>query len=421
MSASLGSCEDTGNHSMAKVIEPSRENAEMASHSRLPDKDVSAEVCGEEADVHVPLLDLTPIHLPIWNDLQHAVSSVLASNRFIGGEQLDGFEQELASYCGAEHAIGVSSGTDALVASLMAFGVGPGDEVIVPSFTFFSTAGSVHRVGARIVFCDIDPVTFNMDTGHYSELITDRTRAVIPVDLFGQCADMERIGEVSSRKGIVVIEDAAQAIGAQYHGRMAGCLGATGCFSFFPSKNLGGIGDGGAVVTRDNEVAERIRSLRNHGQMGTYYHVWVGGNFRMDAIQAAALRVKLTRLERWHEQRRANAFHYRDALADLEDKGLLGLPVELADRRHVFNQFVIRVKERNALQKYLADQHIGTAVYYPVPLHLQPCFTELGYKEGTLPVTEKASREVLALPIYPGLTEAQRGKVVRCIREFVLR
>lgn len=406
---------------MPGPIRCTSENPGKVSSIGQPKEDAAAALPREEADLQVPLLDLGPIHRPISNDLLQALHSVLQSNRFIGGDPLDRFEQELASYCNTEHAICVSSGTDALIASLMAFGVGPGDEVIVLTFTFFSTAGSVHRVGARIVFCDIDPITFNIDPDDFEELITDKTRAVMPVDLFGQCAEMDEIMTIARRHSIVAIEDAAQAIGAQYRGRMAGSLGDAGCLSFFPSKNLGGIGDGGAVVTSDKEAAKRLRYLRNHGQVGAYYHMWVGGNFRMDAIQAAALRVKLTWLEQWHEQRRDNALHYRHALADLEDKGVLRLPVELPDRRHVFNQFVIRLNERDELREFLTSRGIGTAVYYPVPLHLQPCFGELGYKEGSLPRAEQASREVLALPIYPGLSDAQRGKVIRCIREFVLR
>ena len=372
------------------------------------------------ADIAVPMLDLEPIHQSIWNELKDAVIRVLESNRFIGGPELDVFEREVASYCGVDHAIGVSSGTDALLASLMALGISAGDEVIVPTFTFFSTAGSVHRVGARVVFCDIDPVTFNLDPEHLNGLITGTTKAVIPVHLFGQCADMTQILEICHKNGLSVIEDAAQSLGARYHGQMAGSMGDTGCFSFFPSKNLGGIGDGGVVLTRDEALAEKLRSLRNHGATQKYFHSDVGGNFRLDAVQAAALRVKLPHLEQWHEERRNNAHSYMEALSDLEDRGLLRLPRELPGRRHVFNQFVVRLEQRDALQDHLNSNRIGTAVYYPLPLHLQDCFEALGYRTGSLPVSEQAARDVLALPVYPGLNEAQRHKVIRCIREFLL-
>ncbi len=316
--------------------------------------------------------------------------------------------------------MGVSSGTDALIVSLMALGAGQGDEVIVPSFTFFSTAGSVQRAGARPVFCDIDPETFNLDPNRLEELITDRTKGLIPVHLFGQCADMESILEICARRGLWVIEDAAQAIGAQYKGKMAGSLGDTGCFSFFPSKNLGGIGDGGMVVTNSQSIAEDVRKLKEHGASRRYYHSLVGGNFRLDAIQAAALSVKLSCLEQWHEQRIHNARAYSEAFSDLHDKGLLTMPSESPGLRHVYNQFVIRVTNRDELQDYLTAKGIGTAIYYPIPLHLQRCFYEYGYSEGSLPESEKASREVLALPIYPGLSRAQLDRVVECVREFLL-
>lgn len=371
-------------------------------------------------DPIVPLLDLYTIHEPIAESLSEAVLRVLQSNRFIGGPEVERFETEIAAACGSWYSIGVSSGTDALIVSLMAFGIEPGDEVIVPSFTFFSTAGSVHRLGAKPVFCDIEPRTFNLDPEHLKTLITSRTRAVIPVHLFGQCAVMDAITEVCRPYGLKIVEDAAQAIGATFHGRQAGTMGDSGCLSFFPSKNLGGIGDGGLVFTQDGEVAETIRSLRDHGAHKRYYHTRVGGNFRLDAIQAAALRVKLPHLETWHEQRRANAGHYRNAMADLEEKGLLRLPVELPEMKHVFNQFVIRVEKRDELLNYLAERGIGTAIYYPVPLHLQECFAHLGYKEGSLVESEKAAKEVLALPIFPGLSEKQKDKVVRFVREFLL-
>jgi dTDP-4-amino-4,6-dideoxygalactose transaminase len=372
----------------------------------------------KHSGLRVPLLDLGPIHRPLEAQLRDAVIKVLNSNRFVGGPELESFEREIAAYCGADHAIGVSSGTDAIIASLMAFDVGSGDQIIVPSFTFFATAGSVHRLGAQIVFCDIEPGTFNLDPVKLEKLITSRTKAVIPVHLFGHCADMGPILQICDRKGLRVVEDAAQAIGATYHGKMAGTMGDAGCFSFFPSKNLGGIGDGGLILTRDKDVAEKVRRLREHGAQHRYYHSLVGGNFRLDAIQAAALRVKLAHLEEWHQQRRNNAGAYVDAFSDLERRGLIRLPAEVPGHRHVFNQFVIRVSRRDALQERLKSHQIDTAIYYPVPLHLQDCFAGLGYKEGSLPESEKASREVLALPIFPGMTTAQRNKVIHCVREF---
>ncbi len=374
----------------------------------------------DDRALKVPLLDLEEIHRPLRDRLKSAIFQVLESNRFIGGPEVENFEWEMAAYCGTRYAVGVSSGTDALIVSLMALGIGQGDEVIVPSFTFFSTAGSVQRLGARPVFCDVDPGTFNLDPTRLEPLITERTKGLIPVHLFGQCADMDVILEICSKRGVRVVEDAAQAIGAEYHGKMAGTFGDVGCFSFFPSKNLGGIGDAGMVVTNSSELADKIRMLRDHGASQRYYHALVGGNFRLDALQAAALRIKLSMLEQWHEQRISNARAYRDAFSDLEEKGLLGLPYEAPGRRHVFNQYVVRVANRDALQEYLASRGVGTAIYYPIPLHLQRCFEDYGYKNGSLPESEKASREVLALPIFPGLSPAQRNKVIRCVREFLL-
>jgi dTDP-4-amino-4,6-dideoxygalactose transaminase len=373
-----------------------------------------------EADVlvEVPLLDLEPVHRPIRRELKEAVIRVLESNRFIGGPEIENFESEMAEYCEVPHAVGVSSGTDALVVTLMALGVGYGDEVIVPSFTFFSTAGSVRRLGAVPIFCDIEPRGFNLDPDELPKLITPRTRAVIPVHLFGQCADMDPILDICRRYSLRVIEDAAQAVGARYRGKMAGSMGDTGCFSFFPSKNLGGIGDGGLVTTKDTVLADKIRSLREHGAERRYYHSSVGGNFRLDAIQAAALRVKLRHVEAWHEQRRLNAAAYAEALSDLHAKGLVRLPEELDDRRHVFNQFVIRVAARDSLQKYLTEHRVGTAVYYPVPLHMQDCFSDLKKARGGLPESEAAAGQVLALPVFPGLSEAQRETVIHHVRAY---
>jgi dTDP-4-amino-4,6-dideoxygalactose transaminase len=369
-------------------------------------------------DLQVPLLDLCPVHSPILSELKAVLNGVLESNRFIGGPEVDAFEAEVAEYVGAKHGVGVSSGTDALIVSMMAIGIGPGDEVIVPSFTFFATAGSVWRLGATPVFCDMDDSTFNLDPTELERLVTSKTKAVIPVHLFGQAADMDAIGTFCREHGVSTIEDAAQAIGADIGSQRVGSIGTTGCFSFFPSKNLGAIGDGGLVTTNDASLADRIRSLKDHGATQRYYHAEVGGNFRLDAIQAAALRVKLRKLEGWHEQRRANAAAYIAGFQELEDRGVLLLPREVSGRRHVFNQFVIRTPKRDDLQKYLGERKIGTAIYYPVPLHLQECFKKADQAPPSLPRTEQAAKEVLAIPVFPGLTEAQRDKVIGCMREF---
>lgn len=365
-----------------------------------------------------PLLDLEPIHSPMRAELRQAVLNVLDSNQYIGGPEIENFEQEIANYCGVKHGVGVSSGTDALLISLMALKIGTGDEVIVPSYTFFSTAGSVSRVGAKPIFCDIDPVTFNIDTKKLQDLISPRTRAIIPVHLFGQCARMAEIMTIAEKHGLYVIEDAAQAIGATYNRKMAGSMGITGCLSFFPSKNLGGIGDGGLVMTNDDNMYDLLISLRQHGATQRYFHNRIGGNFRLDAIQAAALRVKLRYLDGWTHLRRENTSYYMDAFKDLENRGLIKLPVEVPDNSHVYNQFVIRTTQRDALQRHLSDNGVGTAIYYPLPLHLQECFSGSGLKKGDLPESERASEETLALPIFPGLTQQQKDLVVRVVHRF---
>ncbi len=365
-----------------------------------------------------PLLDLEPIHRLIREDLRQAVLRVLDSNQYIGGPEIESFEREVAAYCRVKHAVGVSSGTDALLISLMAMNIGPGAEVIVPTYTFFSTAGSVSRVGAKPIFCDIDPVTFNIDVKKLENLISPRTRAIIPVHLFGQCARMAEIMTIAEKHGLYVIEDAAQAIGSKYRGKMAGSIGTTGCLSFFPSKNLGGIGDGGLVMTNDDNMYDLLISLRQHGATQRYFHTRIGGNFRLDALQAAALRVKLTRLDEWSRMRRENAAYYTKALKDVEDKGHIKLPVEAQDNIHVYNQFVIRANDRDALQKYLGANGVGTAIYYPLPLHLQECFIDAGLKSGDLPEGERAADETLAIPIFPGLTEEQTDLVVALVRRF---
>lgn len=371
----------------------------------------------DEEFVTVPLLDLQAQYAPLRQALLDAMTRVCDSQRFIGGPEVEGLERELSAALGTPHAIGMSSGTDALVAALMALEIGPGDEVITPTYSFFATAGAVARLGARPVLVDIDPGTFNLDPAATIEAITPRTKAVIPVHLFGQSADLEPILAATAPRGIAVIEDAAQAIGAEYHGRPVGNWGAIGCFSFFPSKNLGAFGDGGLVTSTDAALAHKLRLIRNHGMEPKYYHHLVGANFRIDALQAAVLRVKLPHLPAWSEARRANAARYR---ARFGDAGLseVTLPVEAPDRTHIYNQFVIRAPDRDRLRAHLDTAGIGTEVYYPVPFHLQTCFAGLGYKAGAFPVAEAAARQSLALPIYPELTEAQQAAVVGAIRTF---
>ncbi|MGC8657960.1 MAG: DegT/DnrJ/EryC1/StrS family aminotransferase [Desulfomonilaceae bacterium] len=366
----------------------------------------------------VPLLDLEPIHRPIRESLNDAFLNILDSNQYIGGPEIENFEREISTYCGVKYAVGVSSGTDALLISLMALNIGPGSEVIVPSYTFFSTAGSVSRVGARPVFCDIDPITFNIDTDKIEKLISVNTKAIIPVHLFGQCANMDKIQKIADKYDLSIIEDAAQAIGAKYSGKMAGSIGTTGCLSFFPSKNLGGIGDGGLVMTNNDEMYDLLSSLRQHGAVERYFHKRIGGNFRLDALQAAALRIKLARLDDWLSMRRSNAKYYQEALKDLENEGSITLPVESTGNFHVYNQFVIRAKDRDGLQKHLNKIGIGTAIYYPLPLHMQECFNDCGLKKGALPVSEGAADETLAIPIFPGLTGEQKEFVVQGIHEY---
>ncbi|MDX1502958.1 MAG: DegT/DnrJ/EryC1/StrS family aminotransferase [Thermoanaerobaculia bacterium] len=363
------------------------------------------------------------------HEILPVVEEVLASQRFILGPEVEAFEAEVADYCGAKHAIGVSSGTDALLVALMALGVGPGDEVVVPPFTFFATAGTVARLGARPVFVDIEPDTFNIDPERLETAITRRTRAVIPVHLFGRVAAMDAVNEVACRHDLPVIEDAAQAIGADSHGRSAGTMGAMGCFSFFPSKNLGGYGDGGLVTTHDAEMAETVRKLRTHGLEGRYRSRLLGGNFRLDALQAAILRVKLRHLEEFTEGRRTAAERYRQLFRDAglaaeegavlpEDDGPVVVPEEPADGRHVYHQFVIRALDRDLLERHLGEAGVASAVYYPVSLHQQEVFAELGYREGDLPVSERAAGEVLALPMFPEITAAQQERVVGEVERF---
>ncbi len=364
----------------------------------------------------VPLLDLTRQYVPLREGFRQALDRVCESQRFILGAEVEDFEREAAADLEVAHAVGVSSGTDALLEALMALGVGPGDEVVVPTFSFFATAGVVARLGARPVFVDIDPVDYCLDPDRMAEAIGPKTRAVIPVHLFGQAADVAAIADAAG--AVPLIEDCAQAWGAAFEGRQVGSFGVIGAFSFFPSKNLGAFGDGGLVTTGDSGLSRVLRELRMHGQSGPYKHPAVGGNFRLDALQAAILRVKLPHVAGWIEARRGNAERYRRLFAEAGLDGTVALPEEVSGRTHTYNQFVIRAPRRDELRAYLDRHGIGSAVYYPLPLHLQPCFADLGYAEGQLPVAEAASREVLALPVFPELTEEEQHEVVRAVREF---
>jgi dTDP-4-amino-4,6-dideoxygalactose transaminase len=363
----------------------------------------------------ISLLDLQSQYRPLRDDILAAFARVCDSQHFIGGPEVEGFEREVAAVAGVPHAIGVSSGTDALLVAMMALGIGPGDEVIVPTFSFFATAGCVSRAGATPVFVDIDPATFNMDPAAAAAAITPRTRALIPVHLYGQCADMDPLLALARTHGLAVIEDAAQAIGATYKGRPAGAMGQAGCFSFFPSKNLGAFGDAGLLTTTDAALAHEVALLRNHGAEPKYFHQRIGGNFRLDALQAAVLRIKLPHLARWTAMRQANAARYDALFAGSGAADRIRLPHRAADRTHIFNQYVIRVPKRDAVRAQLDRAGIGTEIYYPVPFHLQECFASLGYRAGAFPHAEAAAAETLALPIYGELTEAQQREVVGAV------
>jgi dTDP-4-amino-4,6-dideoxygalactose transaminase len=364
------------------------------------------------------LLDLKAQYAPLRTALLDAITRVCDSQRFIHGPEVEGLEAEVAAYLGVQHAVGMSSGTDALLAALMALDVGPGAEVVTSTYSFFATAGCVARLGATPVLVDIDPETFNLDTDAAVAAMTSRTRALIPVHLFGQAADLMPLVNAAARARVPIIEDAAQAIGATYAGHAVGTFGAVGCFSFFPSKNLGGFGDGGLVTSNDPELAHRLKLVRNHGMEPKYYHHLVGGNFRLDALQAAVLRVKLPHLESWTAGRQRNAARYRALFADAGLTEHVRLPAEKQNRTHIYNQFVVCVTERDRLKTHLDRQGIGTEIYYPVPFHLQKCFTSLGYREGAFPHAEAAAKNSLALPIYPEMTEAQQASVVDAVRTF---
>lgn len=367
----------------------------------------------------VPLLDLQAQYAALRDEVLGAIERVCDAQRFILGPEVEGFEEEVAALCGVSHAVGLSSGSDALLVALMALGVGPGDEVVTPAYSFFGTAGAVARLGARPVFVDIDPSTFNMDAGAALDAVTPRTKAVIPVHLFGRTAPLEPLLDAADRGGFSLVEDAAQALGATFPDgeTHAGAAGRVGCFSFYPSKNLGGAGDGGMAVTDDSELADRLRVLRSHGERSRYQHEVVGGNFRLDEIQAAVLRVKLPHLHDWCEARRAAAARYRALFEEAETGGRITIPAHVAG--HVYHQFVIRVVERDALQSHLAEVGVSTAVYYPRPLPFQACFRDLGYANGDFPHAEAASRESLALPIFPEIAPEQQRYVVDRIMESV--
>jgi len=380
--------------------------------------------------MNVPLLDLKAQYATIREEMTPALQEVMDSQYFINGPQVKQLEQLIAEYSDCTEAVGVSSGTDALLCSLMTLGIGQdkpacrsgracdggADEVITTPYTFFATAGSIWRAGAKPVFVDIEPDTFNIDPTKIEQAITENTKAIMPVHLFGQVAEMDPIVQIAGKHDLYVIEDAAQAIGATYRGRKAGSMGTVGCFSFFPSKNLGGLGDGGMIVTNDAEIAERLRQCRNHGSKPKYYHKWVGGNFRLDTLQAAGLIVKLRHLDEWSAKRRANAARYDELFADFEP---VTTPVVRDYNVSIFNQYVIRVPRRDELRDFLRQNNIGCEVYYPLSLHEQECFATLGYKRGDFPVSEKAAAETLALPIYPELTDEQICYVAGKVKEFL--
>jgi len=370
-----------------------------------------------EAPVAIPLLDLKAQYETIRDEVRAAIDRVVESQQFILGPEVDAFEREIAAYCGVAHAVGVSSGSDALLVSLMAADIRPGDEVITTAYSFYASAGAIARLGARPVFVDVDPRDLNIDPVKIAGAVTPRTKAILPVHLFGQMAEMDAVLELARARGLVVIEDAAQAIGAEHRGRRAGSIGAFGCFSFFPSKNLGGFGDGGLVTTNDAALAERVRLLRAHGAKPKYHSRVIGGNFRLDALQAAVLRVKLRHLEKWTEGRRRNAERYRSLFQDLAPRAArsVTLPSEMAGRRHIYNNFVIRVDHREALHRSLAEARIGSEVYYPIPLHLMDSFRYLGHAAGAFPESEAAANDSLAIPIYPELTAGMQRRVIEVI------
>ncbi|NQT16247.1 MAG: DegT/DnrJ/EryC1/StrS family aminotransferase [Planctomycetes bacterium] len=378
------------------------------------------EVAKNPREAGVPLLDLGRQYSTLKQQIGTALLRVCDSGAFVLGPDVAELETSVAAYCGAGHAVGCASGSDALLLALMAFEIGPGDEVILPSFTFFATASAITRLGATPVFADIDPVTFNIDPKHVEQLVGPATKAILPVHLFGQCAEMGAIRRIADAGNFPVIEDAAQAIGAQLDGRSAGSIGDVGCFSFYPTKNLGGAGDGGMLTCRRDDLADKLRLLRTHGMRPRYHHKVVGINSRLDSFQAAVLNVKLPYLDHWTALRQTNARRYSELFAEAGLDRVLGLPVCIAGRRHVWNQYVIRVPEgkRDALRQFLAEAKIGAEIYYPMGLHEQECFSYLGHGPADLPETHRATREVLALPIFPELTEREQQFVVERVAAF---
>ncbi len=375
--------------------------------------------------MNVPLLDLKAQYRTIREEVRAVMDEVCDAQYFIMGPKVEEFEKAVAAYSGARYAVGVSSGTDALLIALMALDIRPGDEIITSPFTFFATAGVIHRLNAKPVFVDIDPLPFKIDPAGIEKAVTPRTKAILPVHLFGQMADMDPILEMGRRRRIPVIEDGAQSIGAEYKGRRCGSIGDMGCLSFFPSKNLGAFGDAGMVLTSDPALYDKLKLLRVHGAPSSYLHKIVGGNFRLDALQAAILNIKLKYLDGWSDGRKRNAAYYDQAFADagLTVRGLVRTPPAVyrrgGDRHdHIYNQYTVRAKDRDRLQAHLKAQSIGCAVYYPLPLHLQECFAPLGCPAGTFPAAEKAAAEVISLPIYPELTEEMKARVVAAVAEF---
>ena len=369
--------------------------------------------------MNVPLLDLQAQYVSLRHNLQQAVERVMSSQRFVLGDEVRALESSIAEYCQTKHAIGCASGSDALLLALMALDVKAGDEVITTPFSFFATGASIARLGARPVFVDIDPRTYNIDPPRVADAITPRTKVILPVHLYGQCAAMDPLLDLGRRHGIPVVEDAAQAIGATDNGRRAGSMGVIGCFSFYPTKNLGGAGDGGILTTSDDEIAARLRRLRTHGGSNEYEHEEIGINSRLDELQAAVLNVKLPSLDRWSDERARKAEVYTKLLNDADLRFPLSTPHLRADGRHIFHQYVIRVPgNRDALMEHLKLHGIGSKVYYPIPLHLQQCFGYLGYKQGDFPESEAAANETFALPAYPELTEQQQVYVVETVKSF---
>jgi dTDP-4-amino-4,6-dideoxygalactose transaminase len=367
----------------------------------------------------VPLLDLQAQYVSLQQSVRVAIAHVFDTQQFVLGPEVSALENELAAYCGTTEAVGCASGSDSLLLAMMALDLGPGDEVITTPFSFFATASSITRLGGRPVFVDIDPLTYNINVSQIEAAITQQTRAIMPVHLYGQCADMDAIVALAQSKSVPVIEDAAQAIGAEDRGRRAGSMGLAGCFSFYPTKNLGGVGDGGLLTTSNADFASRLRRLRVHGGFTEYEHEEVGVNSRLDALQAAVLRVKLPHLDEWSNARAQRAAIYSELLEQADLSFELRTPVVRPNNRHIFHQYVIRVpKHRDALSAHLKGHDIGTKVYYPIPLHLQQCFTSLGYKQGDFPEAERAALETLALPMFPEITDAQQEYVVNTIQNF---